>query len=632
MQVLSVKTSGGDTPILTLARFGRYNALKEVFQQLEQLDSDVLMSYLLECNDNNQNILHLIALSPTLEDLSLLLKDFFCSSDIIDMMYPDIYGNTPIHYVAAKYATKTFADFMLNLPLAIRKSIADASNVQLTDCRRIIYKKSFNELFYVQKVLCDESNKQLTSKFNNVKALFAEDLEQQLAAPENAFKYDEDILRVLKYSLNEYSLLDSAYKTSNFLFSSAFNSQRVTVLSNEAYRSRKLLEPTKAQDHVFIAIDTGNVGEPKQMKIQNTLNDMDIPRYNGKPKIAVIQNSLSEADLNLIPPGPDYLILLVKYNTDKHASNKQVPNVEKCDSIHSMIAELSSDPDVQKVSVNSTLNKRYIREKDEWLADDDKVEKKYDMSANEMLSSISEFSRSEGHGSMAVLAIFSHGKDGMVYGNDGESNCSVQEIVNHFNIGHVKDIPKIVFLSCCRGDISAIYNRAPHSFESSDKFPDIPLLYKPIKRELPPIVKTKEWERQATNCNLPLDIPVDCYVCFTTLPDSRSKAGMFFKYFSEYLSELTNCMTSDPHTSNKTVRDTTSRDSFQRQKQSLEVSVEPPVSKPTVQKVELVDLLTDVAGVLREKFQSKQCFNLCYSVNRDSKHVVLDLAPLNLCN
>jgi len=49
--------------------------------------------------------------------------------------------------------------------------------------------------------------------------------------------------------------------------------------------------------------------------------------------------------------------------------------VEKCDSIHSMIAELSSDPDVQKVSVNSTLNKRYIREKDEWLADDDKVSK-----------------------------------------------------------------------------------------------------------------------------------------------------------------------------------------------------------------------------------------------------------------
>jgi len=254
MQVLSVKTSGGDTPILTLARFGRYNALKEVFQQLEQLDSDVLMSYLLECNDNNQNILHLIALSPTLEDLSLLLKDFFCSSDIIDMMYPDIYGNTPIHYVAAKYATKTFADFMLNLPLAIRKSIADASNVQLTDCRRIIYKKSFNELFYVQKVLCDESNKQLTFKFNNVKALFAEDLEQQLAAPENAFKYDEDILRVLKYSLNEYSLLDSAYKTSNFLFSSAFNSQRVTVLSNEAYRSRKLLVGCSLYYTVYLAL------------------------------------------------------------------------------------------------------------------------------------------------------------------------------------------------------------------------------------------------------------------------------------------------------------------------------------------------------------------------------------------
>jgi len=30
-----------------------------------------------------------------------------------------------------------------------------------------------------------------------------------------------------------------------------------------------------------------------------------------------------------------------------------------------------------------------------------------------MLSSISEFSRSEGHGTMAALAIFSHGKDGL---------------------------------------------------------------------------------------------------------------------------------------------------------------------------------------------------------------------------
>jgi len=48
-----------------------------------------------------------------------------------------------------------------------------------------------------------------------------------------------------------------------------------------------------------------------------------------------------------------------------------------------------------------------------------------------------------------------------------------------------------------------------------------------------------------------------------------------------------------------------------------------PVPHLSVQRVELVDLLTDAAGVMREKFQSKQCFNLCYSVNRESKHIFM---------
>jgi len=42
--------------------------------------------------------------------------------------------------------------------------------------------------------------------------------------------------------------------------------------------------------------------------------------------------------------------------------------MEKHGSIHSLISELSCNPYVQKVSVNSTLNKRYIRDKDEYLA------------------------------------------------------------------------------------------------------------------------------------------------------------------------------------------------------------------------------------------------------------------------
>jgi len=61
-----------------------------------------------------------------------------------------------------------------------------------------------------------------------------------------------------------------------------------------------------------------------------------------------------------------------------------------------------------------------------------------------MLSAISEFSELEGHGSMAALAIFSHGKDGLIYGHDEKSNCSVQEIVNHLNSGTTACISKVV--------------------------------------------------------------------------------------------------------------------------------------------------------------------------------------------
>jgi len=40
------------------------------------------------------------------------------------------------------------------------------------------------------------------------------------------------------------------------------------------------------------------------------------------------------------------------------------PDIEKHEFLPSLISEFSCDPDVQKVSVNSTLNKRYIRNDD----------------------------------------------------------------------------------------------------------------------------------------------------------------------------------------------------------------------------------------------------------------------------
>jgi len=46
------------------------------------------------------------------------------------------------------------------------------------------------------------------------------------------------------------------------------------------------------------------------------------------------------------------------------------PDIRKHKYLHSLISELTSNPDVQKVSVNSTLTRKYIRDDDECLADD----------------------------------------------------------------------------------------------------------------------------------------------------------------------------------------------------------------------------------------------------------------------
>jgi len=71
------------------------------------------------------------------------------------------------------------------------------------------------------------------------------------------------------------------------------------------------------------------------------------------------------------------------------------------------------------------------------------VETKQNLSAPEMLNYISKFSESDGHGLMAALAIFSHGKDGMIYGDDGKSKCSIQEVINQLHSGNVKNSPKV---------------------------------------------------------------------------------------------------------------------------------------------------------------------------------------------
>ena len=74
-------------------------------------------------------------------------------------------------------------------------------------------------------------------------------------------------------------------------------------------------------------------------------------------------------------------------------------------------------------------------------------------------------------------------------------------------------------LSFCRGGIPAKYNRVPNAFESIS-LPDIidSSTFSPAHQPVPDDLKKKVHSRH----KFPdVDIPVDCYVLYTTLPDSK---------------------------------------------------------------------------------------------------------------
>jgi len=155
------------------------------------------------------------------------------------MMASDVYGNTPVHYAAAKYHTRVFADFMLHLPLSARRLTANATNIQLTNCRILVAKELFEETYYIQKVLCANNTPSLASMFPKLQFYFSSrvrNFEQKLANPDKYFSYDEKMFKVLKYSLNEYSLLDTAYRLSpTFTSSDASKLQSNQSLSDVSF-------------------------------------------------------------------------------------------------------------------------------------------------------------------------------------------------------------------------------------------------------------------------------------------------------------------------------------------------------------------------------------------------------------
>jgi len=245
-ELLSDINTKGNTPILSLVEFGQHKSLAELLQHISKKD---IRTYLEQKNYDDQNILHLAARSLSLGSMYRVLQDYVRDLNFKNMMHPDVYGNTPIHYVSAKYETKVFADFMLQLSLPMRHKIANTSNSKLVDCRKILNRKAFDEQFYINKVLADDNHESLVSKFAGLRPLMRN--YEQLTQSEMFYKYDETILKVLKYCLNEYSLLDSAYTTSHSLFLSAANQHKFESSKKVSRYVKSLLLSLNVFMHFF---------------------------------------------------------------------------------------------------------------------------------------------------------------------------------------------------------------------------------------------------------------------------------------------------------------------------------------------------------------------------------------------
>jgi len=105
-------------------------------------------------NRFGQNFYHLVCLSPFMEEI-LDLVDLYYQPSVKDLIKPDIYKNTVFTYLTSTYDVRTFADFVMRLPLPIRRSVLHLKNIKDVDCHAIVRTKKFSSMYYTHSILCD---------------------------------------------------------------------------------------------------------------------------------------------------------------------------------------------------------------------------------------------------------------------------------------------------------------------------------------------------------------------------------------------------------------------------------------------------------------------------------------------
>ena len=158
-------------------------------------DSDFRDS-LLKRNNQGQNIFHLAAISAYADPLVGSLRDYIDVAGVENILVPDIYNNTPLMYFATRYSTVAFSEFMMKMPPWEREQHLVKENMKGISCKSILINGTFGCEHYLEEILGFPLNQ--NRGLNHAALTFYI----------RKHKYDTDMLRIIKYSLNEYSPLD----------------------------------------------------------------------------------------------------------------------------------------------------------------------------------------------------------------------------------------------------------------------------------------------------------------------------------------------------------------------------------------------------------------------------------------
>lgn len=210
---INIADNKGLTCLMFMALRGDSETLKHTLQYLEETWSDAdLQETLLQTNNKRQNIFHLAGISLEVHRVAEELKDYLVNVEIEDILVPDKYNNTPLTYLCARYSTHTFSDCLMRVPPWNRRKILLTGNERGATCQFLLEKEKFDSSDYMKIVLCTEDAAyadhlySLTSAY--VTGLRYTSDKGALFRPEDIYKRDMNIIRVMKYALNEYSPQD----------------------------------------------------------------------------------------------------------------------------------------------------------------------------------------------------------------------------------------------------------------------------------------------------------------------------------------------------------------------------------------------------------------------------------------